>query len=219
MNKVLLVGRLTKDPEVKATASQVKVCNFTIAVDRKFKDNNGNKQADFINCVAWRQTADFIGRYFTKGQRIGIVGCIQTRTYDDNNGQRHYITEVLAEDVEFVDSASGANGNGAPRQGYDNGNQPRAQYASQSIQSAPQQGQPAYSQQPAAQEAPVEVMSTQSYQASEQPMQQTQTQPAPGSVAEQAPTAPMTSIDPAQAPVPETEFTPGPESEDLPFEI
>ena len=207
MNKVLLVGRLTKDPAVKATTSQVKVCNFTIAVDRKFKDNNGNKQADFINCVAWRQTAEFIGRYFTRGQRIGIVGCIQTRTYDDNNGQRHYITEVLAEDVEFVDSANGANGNAAPRQGNDGGYQQnnRASYSSQPVQQA--------------QPVPQEVVTANEVPSSEQPMQQTQTQPAPGSVAEQAPTAPMTSIDPAQAPVPETEFTPGPEGEDLPFEI
>jgi len=106
MNKVLLVGRLTKDPEVKATSSQVKVCNFTVAVDRRYKDANGQKQADFINCVAWRQTAEFIGKYFSKGQRIGLVGSIQTRTYDDNNGQRHYVTEVLIDEAEFVDSAN-----------------------------------------------------------------------------------------------------------------
>lgn len=189
MNKVLLVGRLTKDPEVKATTSQVKVCNFTIAVDRKFKDNNGNKQADFINCVAWRQTAEFIGKYFTRGQRIGIVGCIQTRTYDDNNGQRHYITEVLAEDVEFVDSANGApNGRQANDPGYQ---QARPQYQSQPVQVPEAQAQVEYAQ----------------------------TQPAPGSVAQQAHTAPMTSIDPAQAPVPDNDFSEGPGAEDLPFEI
>lgn len=200
MNKVLLVGRLTKDPEVKATTSQVKVCNFTIAVDRKFKDNNGNKQADFINCVAWRQTAEFIGKYFTRGQRIGIVGCIQTRTYDDNNGQRHYITEVLAEDVEFVDSAAGGANNG--RQPADNG-----------YQQQQQQARPQYSAQPV--QTPQESNPVQMAE----PVQQIQAQPAQGSVAEAAPTAPMTSIDPNQAPMPEGEFNPGESQEDLPFEI
>ena len=87
MNKVELVGRLTKDPEVKLTSNQTQFCNFTIAVDRRFKDANGQRQADFINCVAWRQTASFIGSYFHKGSKIAIVGSIQTRTYDDNQGQ------------------------------------------------------------------------------------------------------------------------------------
>lgn len=110
MNKVILVGRLTKDPEVKNTASQVPFCNFTVAVDRRFKDNNGQRQADFINCVAWRQTASFIGQYFKKGSRIGLVGSIQTRTYDDQAGQRRYVTEVVVEEAEFVESASASAG-------------------------------------------------------------------------------------------------------------
>ena len=107
MNKVILVGRLTKDPEVKNTSSQVPFCNFTIAVDRRFKDQNGQRQADFINCVAWRQTASFINSYFHKGSKIGVVGSIQTRTYDDQSGQRRYVTEVLVDEAEFVDSAAG----------------------------------------------------------------------------------------------------------------
>jgi single-strand DNA-binding protein len=106
MNKVELVGRLTKDPEVKLTSNQTQFCNFTIAVDRRFKDANGQRQADFINCVAWRQTAVFIQKYFRKGSRIGICGSIQTRSYDDNNGQRHFVTEVLVEEAEFVESNS-----------------------------------------------------------------------------------------------------------------
>lgn len=106
MNKVELVGRLTKDPEVKLTSSQTQFCNFTIAVDRRFKDANGQRQADFINCVAWKQTAVFIQKYFRKGSRIGICGSIQTRSYDDNNGQRHFVTEVLVEETEFVESNS-----------------------------------------------------------------------------------------------------------------
>jgi single-strand DNA-binding protein len=104
MNKVQLVGRLTKDPEVKLTPNQTKVCSFTIAVDRRFKDANGQRQADFINCVAWKQTAEFLQKYFHKGNRIGICGSIQTRSYEDQNGQNHFITEVLAEEVEFVES-------------------------------------------------------------------------------------------------------------------
>lgn len=106
MNKVILVGRLTKDPEVKNTASQVPFCNFTVAVDRRFKDANGQRQADFISCVAWRQTASFIGSYFRKGSKIGISGSIQTRTYDDNNGQKRYVTEVVVDEAEFVESAN-----------------------------------------------------------------------------------------------------------------
>lgn len=108
MNKVELVGRLTKDPEIKVTSSQTQFCNFTIAVDRRFKDANGNRQADFINCVAWKQTAVFINKYFKKGSRIGICGSIQTRSYDDKDGKKVFITEVLVEETEFVDSQTAA---------------------------------------------------------------------------------------------------------------
>ena len=116
MNKVILIGRLTKDPEVKNTASQVTVCRFTIAVDRKFKDQNGQRQADFISCVAWRQTANFISSYFHKGSKIAVVGSIQTRTYDDQSGQKRYVTDVVVDEAEFVDSAnSNGNSNGNAR--------------------------------------------------------------------------------------------------------
>lgn len=104
MNKVELIGRLTKEPEVKMTQNQTPFCNFTVAVDRRFKDQNGNRQTDFINCVAWKQTAQFIQKYFHKGNRIGICGCIQTRNYEDQNGQKVYITEVIAEEAEFVEA-------------------------------------------------------------------------------------------------------------------
>ena len=110
MNKVELVGRLTKDPEVKLTSNQTQFCNFTIAVDRRFKDANGQRQADFINCVAWRQTAVFIQKYFHKGNRIGLVGSIQTRSYDDQNGQKKFITEVVVDEAEFVESSGVASG-------------------------------------------------------------------------------------------------------------
>lgn len=104
MNKWCGIGRLTKEPDVKNTASQVAVCTFTVAVDRKFKDSNGQRQADFINCVAWRQTATFISQYFHKGSRIGLTGSIQTRTYEDKNGDKKFITEVVVDEAEFVES-------------------------------------------------------------------------------------------------------------------
>lgn len=106
MNKVMLVGRLTKDVELKLTPNQTQFCGFTVAVDRKFKDANGQRQADFISCLAWKQTAVFIQKYFKKGSRIGLVGSIQTRSYDDQNGQKHFVTEVIVEEVEFVESKS-----------------------------------------------------------------------------------------------------------------
>jgi len=108
MNKVELVGRLVKDPDVKLTPNQTKFCSFTIAVDRRFKDANGQRQADFISCIAWKQTAEFIQKYFHKGNRIGICGSIQTRSYEDQNGQKHFITEVLVEEAEFVESQQAA---------------------------------------------------------------------------------------------------------------
>ena len=109
MNKCEIVGRLVKDPEIKMTTNQTPYCNFTVAVDRRFKDANGQRQADFINCVAWKQTATFIQKYFRKGSRIGIVGSIQTRSYEDQNGQKHFVTEVLAEEAEFVESNNSSN--------------------------------------------------------------------------------------------------------------
>ena len=110
MNKVMLVGRLTKDPEVKMTSNQTQFCNITVAVDRRFKDANGQRQADFISCVAWRQTAAFIQKYFRKGSRIGLVGSIQTRNYEDQNGQKRYVTEVVVDEAEFVESGNGQQG-------------------------------------------------------------------------------------------------------------
>lgn len=106
MNKVILVGRITKDPEAKLTTNQTQYCNFTVAVDRRFKDADGNRQADFISCVAWQKTAAFIQKYFRKGNKIGLVGSIQTRSYEDKNGQKRFITEVVVDEAEFVESAS-----------------------------------------------------------------------------------------------------------------
>lgn len=114
MNKAILVGRLTRDPELKTTASGTNVCSFSIAVNRRYKNAEGNYDADFINCTAWRQTAEFVSKYFTKGRMIGVVGSIQTRNYDDKDGKKVYVTEVAADEVYFVESKGDNNNNTAP---------------------------------------------------------------------------------------------------------
>ena len=101
LNKVIIMGRLTRDPELKYTPSNVAVCSFSVAVDRRFVRQGEQRQADFINVVAWRQTAEFICKYFTKGRMINICGSLQTRTWDDANGVRHYATEVVADEANF----------------------------------------------------------------------------------------------------------------------
>ena len=106
-NKVILGGRLTADPELKTTATGVSVTSFSIAVNRRFSGKNGeDSQADFINVTAWRQTAEFITRYFRKASSICVVGTIQTRSWTDNQGQKRYTTEVVADEAYFVDAKS-----------------------------------------------------------------------------------------------------------------
>jgi single-strand DNA-binding protein len=105
MNKVILMGRLTRDPEMRQTASAISVCSFTLAVDRRFKSQDGERKADFINIVAWRQLAEFANAYLRKGQRTAVVGSLQTRSWEDaNTGQRRYATEVIADEIHFADS-------------------------------------------------------------------------------------------------------------------
>ena len=107
MNKVILVGNLTKDPEMTTTQSGISVTRFTIACQRKFKNANDEYESDFINCIAWRSSAEFIQKYFKKGNKIAVVGSIQTRTYDAEDGTKKYITEVVIEESEFVQSKKG----------------------------------------------------------------------------------------------------------------
>lgn len=107
LNKVILGGRLTSDPELKSTPSGISVCSFGIAVSRRFA-KEGEQTTDFINVVAWRQTAEFISKYFSKGASICIVGSIQTRNYTANDGSKRYVTEVLADEAMFVDSKAEA---------------------------------------------------------------------------------------------------------------
>lgn len=105
LNKVILAGRLTADPELKSTPSGIPVTSFTVAVNRGRRAKNGEEtQTDFINVTAWRQTAEFVTRYFRKASSICIVGSIQTRNWTDGNGQRRYATEVIVEEAHFVDT-------------------------------------------------------------------------------------------------------------------
>lgn len=109
MNKVISIGRLTADPELRQTQSGVSSCRFTVAVNRNFVDKNtGERQADFISCVAWRQTAEFVNRYFKKGNMICVEGTLRTGSYQDKNHSdvTHYTTDVLVENVEFCGSKS-----------------------------------------------------------------------------------------------------------------
>ena len=115
-NKVILVGNMTADPELKQTTSGTSVCSFSIAVNRRFtKAEQGQQTVDFINIVAWSQRAEFVSRYFKKGNPILICGQLQTRTWTDNQGQKRYATEVIADEVSFVSGPT--NANGAPAQG------------------------------------------------------------------------------------------------------
>lgn len=106
MNKVILVGRLTKDPELRATTSGIPVCSFTVACDRRFVKQGEERKADFINCIAWRQAGESISKYFVKGNRIALEGSIQTRTWQDNEGKNRYSTEVVVDQWEFAQSKS-----------------------------------------------------------------------------------------------------------------
>ena len=128
MNKVTLIGRLTKDPELRYTSSNIAVASFTLAVDRGYTSQNGERQADFLNIVVWRKPAENVKKFLTKGSQVAVDGSIQTRSYDDQNGQKRYITEILANSVEFL----GSKGNTSSQQGteksapipYDFGNEP-----------------------------------------------------------------------------------------------
>ena len=146
MNKVILIGRLTADPELRQTQGGVASCRFTVACDRRFADKNtGERQADFISCTAWRQTAEFVTRYFNKGKLICVEGTLRNNNYQDKNHPdvTHYTTDVLVDNVEFVGGKgeNGGNGGGyqnnggygAPQNSYNNN------YSAPPQQAAPQQ--------------------------------------------------------------------------------
>lgn len=108
MNKVILIGRLTRDPEMRTTPSGVATTSFSIAVQRNYANAQGDREADFINCVAWRKQAENIAKYCTKGSQVAVDGRIQTRNYDAQDGTKRYVTEVIADNVTFLGSRSGS---------------------------------------------------------------------------------------------------------------
>lgn len=110
MNKVFLIGRLTKDPELRYTGSNIAVATFSLAVNRNFSNQSGEREADFINIVVWRKQAENVKNYLTQGSQVAIDGRIQTRSYDDQDGKKRYVTEVVADNVEFLGSKSSNKG-------------------------------------------------------------------------------------------------------------
>lgn len=120
MNNVSLVGRLTRDPEVRYSKNDnnLAITKFNVAVDRRFK-REGEQSADFINCVSFGKTAEFVEKYFSKGQRIGLTGRIQTGSYTNNEGQKVYTTDIIAENVEFVESKKAQEDYPGPPKGQD----------------------------------------------------------------------------------------------------
>jgi single-strand DNA-binding protein len=108
LNKAILIGNLTRDPELRTTQSGISVCTFTVAVQRR--SNQTEKQADFIPVVTWRALAENCGKYLAKGRMVAVLGSIQTRTYDAQNGEKRYVTEVLADEVQFLSKAGGGTG-------------------------------------------------------------------------------------------------------------
>ena len=109
MNKVFLIGRLTRDPELRYTGSNIPVATFSIAVNRNYSNQQGEREADFINIVVWRKQAENVKNFLSQGSQVAIDGRIQTRSYDDQNGQKRYVTEVVADNVEFLGSKNSSN--------------------------------------------------------------------------------------------------------------
>ena len=115
MNKVILIGNLTRDPELRTTGGGTSVCSFSIAVNRRFSNQQGEKVTDFFNIVAWRQLGELCGKYLAKGRKVCITGEIQNRSYDAKDGTKKYVTEIIADDVEFLTPRQ--EGAGAPYSG------------------------------------------------------------------------------------------------------
>lgn len=138
INNVALVGRMTRDAELKYTTSNIAVASFSLAVNRNFKDANGERETDFINCVIWRQQAENLANWAKKGALIGITGRIQTRSYENQQGQRVYVTEVVAENFQMLESRA-ARESGNANGGY---NQQPQQQTQNFGRSNPMQGNP-----------------------------------------------------------------------------
>lgn len=109
MNKCILIGNLTKDPEISTTSNGVSVCRFTLAVTRRYSNSEGERDTDFINIVAWRSLADNCHKFIKKGSKVAVVGNIQSRSYDATDGTKRYVTEIVAEEVEFLSTRNSDN--------------------------------------------------------------------------------------------------------------
>ena len=141
LNTAIIMGRLTADPELKSTGSGVSVCSFTVAVDRRFKGQNEERQTDFIRCVVWRQSAEFLARYFKKGSMVAVTGSIQVRNYEDKNGNRREAVELVADQISFTGERNPGNAGG----GYRDNAPPLPEPPPEQRQQQGQQAQPAYS--------------------------------------------------------------------------
>lgn len=157
INSVCLVGRTTKDPELRYTTSNIAVATFSLAVNRNFKGANGESETDFINCVIWRQQAENLANWAKKGALIGITGRIQTRSYENQQGQRVYVTEVVAENFQMLESRAtreGSNANQGNTSGaFSNGDS----YAGPYGQQAPQQQTPNFGRNNSMQSNPMDI--------------------------------------------------------------
>ena len=142
MNSVCLVGRTTKDPELRYTPSNVAVATFSLAVNRTFKDANGEREADFINCVIWRQQAEHLANWAKKGALIGITGRIQTRSYENQQGQRVYVTEVVAENFQMLESRNSQGNQQNQGSYFQNGNSSKGGNVNNGYNQQPQQQGP-----------------------------------------------------------------------------
>ena len=121
LNHIVIMGRLTRDPEYRATGTGISVCNFSVAVDRDFKGQSGEKETDFIDCVAWRQTAEFVTKYFAKGSMIVVSGSLQIRSWTDKDGNKRRTAEIVANNVYFGESKRDSGSQATPQtnSGYD----------------------------------------------------------------------------------------------------
>lgn len=164
MNKVILIGRLTANPEIKQTQSGISICRFNIAVNRPYQKDRDRQECDYISCQAWRNTADFVSRYFSKGKPIIVEGSLRNNNYTDKNGVNHYGMDVLVESVEFTINDNSQQQTTSYQQ------QPRQNNQYNNYQQAPQQQYPnQYPQQPYAPTQPNYQQNSQQYQ---QPSQQ-----------------------------------------------
>ena len=134
MNKCFLIGNLTRDPELRTTSgSGLSVCSFTLAVTRNFSNRNGEREADFIPIVVWRNTAENCAKYLRKGSQVAVSGAIQTRTYDGNDGQKRYVTEVVADEVQFLNRIAGREDGNISNNGFESSIPPAPSHSSSSL--------------------------------------------------------------------------------------